>query len=1041
MKSFFSVFSSTRTTAVLLFIFATSIAAATFIEKNAGTETARRIVYDAKWFEFLFLFGAANIIAVTMRFKLYRREKRTVFVFHLAFLIIILGAAITRYFGKEGMMHIREGQTTDQWYSSLKSIRLKVSQNGQAAYHEFPLHTVRKGGAGHSFQFGGHEMKVRITGYYPHAEKVLLPDPEGSAYVDLITADNSGQRNYMMTYGDTLELQNSRMIFDDRQNLKKTEDVRIFEDTTGMLGFVAPYPVTLSEMGKPEKDILDAGEMHTFTPMKLYNFNGVPVIIRQYISKGIIAARAPADHSDQLPSAVEIRITCDSFSRPVTLWESDGMAVKIEKIMLAGTGIALIYGRQMQKLPFSLTLNDFILKRYPGSESPSWFESNVQLTDPLKNTGMQYRIYMNHILKYRGYRFYQTSYDDDEQGTILSLNHDGLGTAVTYAGYIMLTLGIIMSLLNRKSHFRSLISKPLSNQKAAMLVLAGLFFSFSSIRAVSGNDRTGLMPPVIDKSKARDFGMLLVQNNSGRIMPLNTLSSEVLRKVARKEIFTGQTPDQVMLGMMVYPEEWQQVPVIKVSNPRIRKILGMHTGYASFADFFTAEGTTTYVLKPYVDEAYRKEPVSRNKFDNEVIRTDERLNICYLIFTQEVLLVFPDPYLPAHKWYSPVTVSDVCHTEDSVFTNHIMNYYFEEVSRSMKTGNWESTDKLLEAVKTFQKKKDASVIPTGFHIKAELLYNRSNLLGRLIHIYLYVGLILLIIQLVYLFLPRISIRYFSMAAILVVSLAFVLHTAGLALRWYVSGHAPLSNGFEALSFVAWATVLAGLIFSRKSSLTVSTTAVLSALILMVAHLSWMDPQITNLVPVLKSYWLVIHVTVVTASYGFLGMGALLAVMNMLLMIIESQKNFNRVDNQIELLTQIIELTLIAGLYLLTTGAFLGGVWANESWGRYWGWDPKETWALITVIVYAFILHMRIVPAMKGRLLFNIMALAGFSSVLMTYFGVNYYLTGLHSYASGEPMPLPPVVYYALIAVMVLIVLVIAKQSFLKKRISTVDTKD
>jgi cytochrome c-type biogenesis protein CcsB len=299
-------------------------------------------------------------------------------------------------------------------------------------------------------------------------------------------------------------------------------------------------------------------------------------------------------------------------------------------------------------------------------------------------------------------------------------------------------------------------------------------------------------------------------------------------------------------------------------------------------------------------------------------------------------------------------------------------------------------------------------------------------------LYLLIGFLLLLVQLVHIFIPGFSIRYYSKAAVLIISIAFVLHTVGLALRWYISEHAPLSNGYEALSFIAWATVFAGLIFSHKSSFTISTTSILSALILQIANLSWMDPQITNLVPVLKSYWLVIHVAVVTASYGFLGMGALLAVINLVIMSFETKKNHEHIETQINQITQIIELTLIAGLCLLTIGAFLGGVWANESWGRYWGWDPKETWALVTVIVYAFIVHLRIVKGLKGRLLFNILALFGFSSVIMTYFGVNYYLSGLHSYAGGDPLPLPPVLFYSLTTAIILTVLASVRQSYLKK---------
>jgi len=190
------------------------------------------------------------------------------------------------------------------------------------------------------------------------------------------------------------------------------------------------------------------------------------------------------------------------------------------------------------------------------------------------------------------------------------------------------------------------------------------------------------------------------------------------------------------------------------------------------------------------------------------------------------------------------------------------------------------------------------------------------------------------------------------------------------------------------------------------------------LILHTAHLSWMDPQITNLVPVLKSYWLVIHVAIITASYAFLALGALLASVNLILMILISRRKFQYIDLTIRELSNIMEMALIVGLYMLTIGTFLGGVWANESWGRYWGWDPKETWALVTVLIYAFISHMRMVPGLRGIFGFNLAGLVGFSSVIMTYFGVNYYLSGLHSYAKGDPLPVPVFVYYTLAVVFV-----------------------
>ncbi|MCU0455443.1 MAG: c-type cytochrome biogenesis protein CcsB [Bacteroidales bacterium] len=248
---------------------------------------------------------------------------------------------------------------------------------------------------------------------------------------------------------------------------------------------------------------------------------------------------------------------------------------------------------------------------------------------------------------------------------------------------------------------------------------------------------------------------------------------------------------------------------------------------------------------------------------------------------------------------------------------------------------------------------------------------------------------------------------------------FILHTAGLGLRWYISGHSPMSNGYESLIFISWVTILAGLIFRRKSDFALAATGVLAGMTLLVAHLTFMDPEITNLVPVLKSYWLTLHVSVIISSYGFLGLGAILGIITMILLVLVNNRNRDRISETIDELVVINFRTLTLGLYFLTIGTFLGAVWANESWGRYWGWDPKETWSLITIIVYTLVTHSRMIPGMKSIYTFNLLSLFGFSSVLMTYFGVNYYLSGLHSYAGGDPVPVPAFVYVAVIVLVAL----------------------
>jgi len=283
-----------------------------------------------------------------------------------------------------------------------------------------------------------------------------------------------------------------------------------------------------------------------------------------------------------------------------------------------------------------------------------------------------------------------------------------------------------------------------------------------------------------------------------------------------------------------------------------------------------------------------------------------------------------------------------------------------------------------------------------------------------------IGTLFLLLLIIFIVMGKTVPRGVSIGFYSIVLIAFIIHTLGIADRWYISGHAPMSNGYESMIFISWVTLFAGFLFNKRSPFALPATAALGGLTLMVANLSFMDPEITNLVPVLQSYWLTIHVSVITASYGFLALGAIIGIINLLLIILHNDKNYKHIVSTLESLTVLNHKTLIAGLYLLTIGTFLGAVWANESWGRYWGWDPKETWALISILVYTIVTHSRLIPGMKGIFTFNVLALLGLSSILMTYFGVNYYLSGLHSYAAGDPVPIPTFVYYTVALVFLLI---------------------
>jgi cytochrome c-type biogenesis protein CcsB len=355
--------------------------------------------------------------------------------------------------------------------------------------------------------------------------------------------------------------------------------------------------------------------------------------------------------------------------------------------------------------------------------------------------------------------------------------------------------------------------------------------------------------------------------------------------------------------------------------------------------------------------------------------------------------------------------------DDSLFLKSIIPV----LSDALQTNNLTNIGRVTESITMYQKRFSQYALPSESRTNAELLYYKFGIFERLFPIYATIGLAMLIGLIIMVIKGKKGTSLFVRVLGWLLFAGFLFHTLGLGLRWYIAGHAPMSNGYESMIFISWATLLAGFIFSRKSAFALSAAAILSSMTLMVAHMSFMDPEITNLVPVLKSYWLTLHVSVIISSYGFLGVGAILGLISLILLCLSNDKNRERISDTIDELTVINFKTLTLGLYFVTIGTFLGAVWANESWGRYWGWDPKETWSLITIIIYSIVIHSRRIPGMKDIFIFNLISLFAFSSVLMTYFGVNYYLSGMHSYASGDSAPVPSYVY--------IIVLVLAALSF------------
>jgi cytochrome c-type biogenesis protein CcsB len=619
--------------------------------------------------------------------------------------------------------------------------------------------------------------------------------------------------------------------------------------------------------------------------------------------------------------------------------------------------------------------------------------------------------------------FFQSSFDSDEKGSKLSVNHDALGTWITYIGYFILYFGLIAILFNKHTRFADLkrMLNKVKAQKAKAAMILFLCFGLQGFAQTNvgteGQRQTKVSKAQIDsiikanitpREHAAKFGKLVVQDYGGRMMPINTFASEVLRKVSKDDSYEELDAEQVLLSMQESPLFWYEVPIIYLSLKKgdsIRTIIGADRDekYVSLKDFIRNDGS--YKLSTYLEEAYSAQ--IPNAFQKEFKEVDQRVNLLYNTIEGRTLRIFPVPDDENNKWISPIEYKETYREsiKDTLYGAFISNgfhYYLSELHKARSTKDYSTVDKLLAGFKKNQQNLGEKVMLSEDKINAEIFYNEHDVFRGLFSWYLYASTLLFVLVIFQIFKEKSKgvNRVISLSKIAIAAL-FILHTSGLILRWYISGHAPWSNAYESMIYVAWATMFFGLIFGRKSDLTLASTAFVTAMLLMIAHWNWMDPAIENLEPVLNSYWLMIHVAVIVASYGPFALGMILGVTSLLLMIFTTRSNKEKMLLNIKELTIINEMALTVGLSMLIIGNFLGGMWANESWGRYWGWDPKETWALISIMIYAFVIHMRLVPGLRGRFSFNLASIIAFSSIMFTYFGVNFYLAGLHSYQSGQ----------------------------------------
>ncbi|NRT17031.1 cytochrome c-type biogenesis protein CcsB [Flavobacterium sp. 28A] len=1030
-KKLFSFLFSTRLMALLFITYAVAMGVGTFIESKYNTDTARIMIYNSWWFEAIHVFFLINFIGNIKRYQLLKKEKWATLMLHLAFIFILLGAFVTRYISYEGMMPIREGAAENQFYSDKTFLTVFVDgeYKGEMKRRVFEKPLLLSPVTNNSFsimeKFADTPFEVSYENFIMGAKEYVKPDPKGVEYLKLVEAGDGGREEHFLKSGEVQNVHNVLIA------LNKPTEGAINITTTGKEYTIqTPFEGNFMRMadkleGAVTKDIVQPLMMRS-----LYSIGEKRFVFPDPAVKGVIAYESNNDfkaknHED----ALVLKIKANGEEKEVTIVGSKGKIGEAKTVRIGQIDYSFFYGSKAYVLPFKIKLNDFIAQKYPGTEkSYSSFESKVTVQDPSET--FDARIFMNNVLDYKGYRFFQSSFDPDEKGTVLSVNHDFWGTAITYAGYFMLFFAMMAIMFTKHSRFTDLKRKleVVKTKKSKLLTILVLMMSLSGFSQAHNHDHdengdhadhiengthTRVAPTekqldsLLNKFKIKEehaakFGRLVIQDAGGRMKPINTFSSELLRKVSHSNSYKGMNPDQVFLSMSQYAQFWIEIPLVymREGNDSIRKIIGVDSKMvnAPFIAFFDEKGN--YKLSPYLDAAYKA--ANPNQFEKDFIETDKKVNLMESALSGRILKIFPIPNDPNNKWVSALELGEAgLKGMDSTYTKSVLPLYFGSLNQASQTGDFKNANDLVESLNGFQKKFGSKVRPSEDKIDLEIMYNKYDILPKLFFCYAIGGIFMLIFTLLSIFFDKKYLRVTVNGFHILIGVFFVLHTIALIARWFISGHAPWSNAYEAIIYVAWATMFFGLAFDSKSKLTVASASFVTSMIFMAAYANWLDPEIANLQPVLNSYWLMIHVAVIVASYGPFALGMILGFVSLLLIFFTNEKNKAKMDLNIQEITYINEMALTIGLIMLTIGNFLGGQWANESWGRYWGWDPKETWALISIMVYAFVIHARFVPALRGKWIFNLMSMFAFISILFTYYGVNFHLVGLHSYASGE----------------------------------------
>ncbi|MCB0556855.1 MAG: cytochrome c biogenesis protein ResB, partial [Phaeodactylibacter sp.] len=717
---------STSAAGLYMALFAIAIGAATFVENDFGTSSAQKLIFRSRWMEVLMVLFAISILVNIFRFRLIQQKKWAIFAFHAAILLILLGAAVTRYTGFEGMVHIREGSISDSYLTGETYLVFEAEQGGKIYTFDEPVlfATLGNNAMKRSFLLGEREVSVEVLDFVPNPAEVMVEDENGAAVIQLVIAGANGREEYHLGQGSKNKVHGTLFNFSDEEEPQAFN----IKYENGGLYLKGAQAFTVMQMATQQRDTFSPGQYYPLMLRSLYTIGQESFVFANFSPNARVelTSTSPKMSSTSM-GGVKIRVSQGDEIAEDYIFGSKGVEGRPGLFVLGDMQMAISYGAKRAKLPFALKLRDFIMEKYPGTNSASSYASEVTLMDSRNHVNKDYRIYMNNILNYKGYRFFQSSFDKDELGTYLSINHDWWGTWISYLGYAILTLGMALTFFSSKSRFRQL-SKSLEKMRQAeralgMLVLGALLFTANP---AFGNTEAKPFAQVVDVGHAQKFGYLIVQDNRGRMKPMNTFASEILRKLSRKESLYGLTAEQIILGMAVNPSDWFQTPLIKMGkHENTKKLVPVEGDLATYDDFFDKNGQ--YLLKEAVSKAYDIPERDRGAFEKEIMKLDEKVNICNMVFSGSFMKVFPIPGDLNNHWESPTDVGGAHQNPQEQFYNRkFYTAYIPAVQNAFHDQDWSLANGMIDELEQYQQKYGAAVLPSANKVKAELLLNKLD---------------------------------------------------------------------------------------------------------------------------------------------------------------------------------------------------------------------------------------------------------------------------------------------------------------------------